>query len=64
MFDKNLYSFVDINKIINERFISKILNNEIAGPKIIDVGIKENNTKKYPSNNLLFFLDRRKPLAF
>ena len=46
LFDKNLYSFLWIIKHINEKFISKILNNEIADPNIIETGIRENNTKK------------------
>jgi hypothetical protein len=31
---------------MNEISISKILNKEIAGPIIIDVGIKENKKRK------------------
>ena len=46
MFKKNLYSFVHIKRHINEKSINRILANEIAGPKIIDAGIKENNIKK------------------
>jgi hypothetical protein len=46
LFDKNLYSFSWITKHINEKFISKIFNNEIADPNIIENGIRENNTKK------------------
>tara|TARA_B100000780_G_C21049857_1_gene421569 strand:+ start:768 stop:1037 length:270 start_codon:yes stop_codon:yes gene_type:complete len=44
--DKNLYSFVWIIRHINAKFINMILNNEIAGPKIIETGINENNIKK------------------
>ena len=46
LFDKNLYSFVQTIRPINEKFINKILNNEIAGPKIIEAGNKENSIKK------------------
>ena len=46
LFDKNLYSFVNIKSDINEKSINNILIKEIAGPKIIEAGIKENNIKK------------------
>ena len=46
LFDKNLYSFTQIIKYINEKFINRILSNEIAGPKIIEAGNKENSIKK------------------
>ena len=41
-----MYSFVNIKSDINEKSINKILIKEIAGPKIIEAGIKENNIKK------------------
>jgi hypothetical protein len=37
---------VYIKRHINEKFINRILTSEIADPKIIDAGIKENNIKK------------------
>ncbi len=46
LFDKNLYSFVQIIRPINEKFINKILDNETAGPKIIEAGSMENSIKK------------------
>ena len=46
LFDKNLKSFLNEIKKMNEISISKILNKEIAGPIIIDAGMKENKTRK------------------
>tara|TARA_B100000767_G_C19266990_1_gene329650 strand:- start:16 stop:228 length:213 start_codon:yes stop_codon:yes gene_type:complete len=46
LFDKNLYSFLYNKRKRNEKSINKILINDIAGPKIIEAGIKENNMKK------------------
>ena len=46
LFDKNLKSFLYKIKKINEKSISRILLSEIAGPIIIDAGIKENNKIK------------------
>ena len=46
LLNKNLYSFVYINKKINEKSINKILIKEIAEPKTIETGIKENSKKK------------------
>ena len=43
LLDKNLYSFLYKIKKINEKSINRILINEIAGPIIIEAGIKENN---------------------
>jgi len=46
LFDKNLKSFLNKIKKMNEISISKILNKEIAGPIIIDAGIRENKKRK------------------
>ena len=46
LFDKNLKSFLNRIKKMNEISISRILNKEIAGPMIIDVGIRENKKRK------------------
>tara|TARA_B110001452_G_scaffold98581_1_gene81536 strand:+ start:2872 stop:3084 length:213 start_codon:yes stop_codon:yes gene_type:complete len=46
LFDKNLYSLLYNKRKRNEKSINKILINDIAGPKIIEAGIKENNMKK------------------
>ena len=46
LFDKNLKSFLNRIKKMNEISISRILNKEIAGPIIIDAGMKENKTRK------------------
>ena len=46
LFDKNLYSLVNIKSNTNEKSIKRMLHNEIAGPRIIEAGIKENNVKK------------------
>tara|TARA_B110000971_G_C19521438_1_gene281883 strand:- start:157 stop:333 length:177 start_codon:yes stop_codon:yes gene_type:complete len=43
-------------KKINEKSISIILNNETAGPIIIDAGMKENNIRKYELSILLIIL--------
>ncbi|MDB3903392.1 hypothetical protein OAM28_02195 [Candidatus Pelagibacter sp.] len=47
-----------MNKIrkIKEKSINRILNNETAGPIIIDAGMKENNVRKYELRILLFIL--------
>ena len=46
LLDKNLKSFLYKIKKINEKSINRILNKEIAGPIIIDAGIKENKKRK------------------
>ena len=46
LLNKNLYSFVYINKKINEKSINRILIKEIVEPKTIETGIKENSKKK------------------
>tara|TARA_B110001450_G_scaffold238118_1_gene244892 strand:- start:544 stop:681 length:138 start_codon:yes stop_codon:yes gene_type:complete len=44
--NKNLYSFLKNRKLTKEKSINRILIKEIAGPKIIEIGIIENNIKK------------------
>jgi hypothetical protein len=46
LFDKNLKSFLNRIKKMNEISISRILNKETAGPIIIDAGIRENKKRK------------------
>ena len=58
LFDKNLKSFLNKIKKMNEISISRILNKEIAGPIIIDAGMKENKTRKVPDLLLYVFTER------
>jgi len=46
LFDKKLKSFLKKIKKMKEISISRIFTNEIAGPIIIDMGIKENKKRK------------------
>tara|TARA_B110000503_G_C6765336_1_gene257177 strand:- start:90 stop:335 length:246 start_codon:yes stop_codon:yes gene_type:complete len=41
---KNLYSLLYKIKNINDKSINKILTSDAAGPTIIVIGIRENNT--------------------
>ena len=50
----NLKFFSNRIKKMNEISINRIFMSEIAGPIIIDAGIKENNKRKYVLKNLLF----------
>tara|TARA_B100000780_G_C21032487_1_gene414019 strand:- start:195 stop:491 length:297 start_codon:yes stop_codon:yes gene_type:complete len=52
--DKNSKFFLYKINIINEKSINIIFINEAAGPTIIEIGISENNKKKYISDIFSF----------